>query len=225
MSVQKEHPGVSTLIGTPKEVRGRLSKSHAEQVLLVTFEHQSNQGTEILFENLSNMASSMYALFQQQQQSRSTLERLAEALAPQAPTSPRLLKEAAMLVKARKAVLESGDWLSAVELTQLAQLSTANPSSQPNKWKKAGRIFAIHHNGVDYFPAYGLDKDEDFRPLKALAQVIEVLDDHKNGWGMAFWFMSVNSFLGGKRPQDLLVSHPEQVINAARDEVQAVEHG
>jgi len=225
MSVQKEHPGVSTLIGTPKEVRGRLSKSHAEQVLLVTFEHQSNQGTEILFENLSNMASSMYALFQQQQQSRSTLERLAEALVPQAPTSPRLLKEAAMLVKARKAVLESGDWLSAVELTQLAQLSTANPSSQPNKWKKAGRIFAIHHNGVDYFPAYGLDKDEDFRPLKALAQVIEVFDDHKNGWGMAFWFMSVNSFLGGKRPQDLLVSHPEQVINAARDEVQAVEHG
>ena len=225
MSVQKEHPGVSTLIGTPKEVRGRLSKSHAEQVLVVSIEHQNNHGTEILFENLSNMASSMYALFQQQQQSRSTLERLAEALVPQAPTSPRLLKEAAMLVKARKAVLESGDWLSAVELTQLAQLSTANPSSQPNKWKKAGRIFAIHHNGVDYFPAYGLDKDEDFRPLKALAQVIEVLDDHKNGWGMAFWFMSVNSFLGGKRPQDLLVSHPEQVINAARDEVQAVEHG
>ena len=130
-----------------------------------------------------------------------------------------------MLVKARKAVLESGDWLSAAELTQLAQLSTANPSSQPNKWKKAGRIFAIHHNGVDYFPGYGLDKDEDFRPLKALSQVIEVFDGHKNGWGMAFWFMSVNSFLGGKRPQDLLVSQPEKVIDAARDEVQAETHG
>lgn len=225
MSVQKEHLGVSTLIGTPKEVRGRLSKSHAEQVLVVTFEHQNHHGTEILFENLSNMASSMYALFQQQYQSRSTLERLAEALLPPTPTPPRILKEAAMLVKARKAVLESGDWLSAIELTALAQLSTANPSSQPNKWKKAGRIFAIHHNGVDYFPAYGLDKDEDFRPLKTLAQVIEVFDGNKNGWGMAFWFMSVNSFLGGKRPQDLLLSHPEQVIDAAKDEVQAVEHG
>lgn len=225
MSVQKEHPGVSTLIGTPKEVRGRLSKSHAEQVLVVSFERQNHQETEVLFENLSNMASSMYALFQQQYQSRATLERLAEALVPQTPASPRIMKEAAMLVKARKAVLESGDWLSAVELTQLAQLSAANPSSQPNKWKKAGRIFAIHHNGVDYFPAYGLDKDEDFRPLKALAQVIAVFNGNKNGWGMAFWFMSVNSFLGGKRPQDLLVSHPDQVIAAAKDEVQAVVHG
>ncbi|WP_299999642.1 hypothetical protein [uncultured Cedecea sp.] len=225
MSIHKEPTGVSTLIGTPKEVRGRLSRSHAEQVLLVSFEHQNSHGTEILFENLSNMASSMYALFQQQQQSSATLERLAEALVPPTPASPRILKEVAMLVKARKAVLESGDWLSAAELAQLAQLSTANPSAQPNKWKRGGRIFAIHHSGVDYFPAYGLNRDEGFRPLKALAQVIEIFADHKNGWGMAFWFMSVNSFLGGKRPQDLLVSHPEQVIAAARDEIQAPEHG
>ena len=224
MSVQKAHPGVSTLIGTPKEVRISLGKSHAEQVLVVAFEHQNHRGTKVLIENLSNVASSMFGLFQQHQ-SRATLERLAEALVPPAPTPPRIIKEAAMLIKARKAVLESGDWLSAVELTQLAQLSTANPSAQPNKWKKAGRIFAIHHNGVDYFPAYGLDQDEGFRPLKALAQVIEVFDGHKDGWGMAFWFLSVNSFLGGKRPQDLLATRPERVIAAARDEVQGIGHG
>ena len=224
MSVHKEHPGVSTLIGTPKEVTVRLGKSHAEYALVVTFEHQNHSGARVLMENLSNMASSMFELFQQHQ-SRVTLERLAEALVPSTPAPPRILKEAAMLIKARKAVLESGDWLTAAELTQLAQLSTANPSAQPNKWKKAGRIFAIHHNGVDYFPAYGLDKDEGFRPLKALAQVIEVFDGHKDGWGMAFWFLSANSFLGGKRPQDLLATQPERVIAAARDEVQGVEHG
>jgi len=42
---------------------------------------------------------------------------------------------------------------------------------------------------------------------------------------MAYWFMSSNSFLGGKRPQDLLMSAPEKVIAAAQDEVQAVAHG
>lgn len=223
MTIQKEHYGVSTLIGTPKEVRGRLDKSHAEQVLVVAFEHQ-NHGTKVLFENLSNMASSMLGVFQQHQ-SRATLQRLAEALVPSTPTSPHIIKEVAMLVKARKAVLESGDWLTAAELTELAQLSTANPSAQPNKWKKAGRIFAIHHNGVDYFPAYGLNKNEGFRPLKSLADVIEVFKDHKDGWGMAFWFLSANSFLGGKRPQDMLATQPEQVIAAARDEVQGPEHG
>ena len=225
MSVNKDHFGVSTLIGTPKEARFSLSKSHAEQVLVVTFEHQNHRGTKVLFENLSNMASSMFGLFQQQQESRATLERLAEALVPPTPAPARILKEAAMLVKARKAVLESGDWVNAAELAQLAQLSTANPSAQPNKWKKGGRIFAIHHNGVDYFPAYGLNKDEDFRPLKALAQVIEVFEGKKNGWGMAFWFMSANSYLGGKRPQDLLTTDPDRVIAAALDEVQGVAHG
>ncbi|HDC4501870.1 hypothetical protein [Enterobacter kobei] len=224
MSVQKEHPGVSTLTGTPKEVRIRLGKSHAEQVLVVSLEHLSRSGSKIFIENLSSVASSMFGLLQEQQ-SRNSLQRLAEALVPRTPAPPRLIKEAAMLIKARKAVLDSGDWLSAAELTQLAQLSTTNPSAQPNKWKKSGQIFAIHHNGVDYFPGYGLDRDANFRPLKALAQVIEVFDGHKDGWGMAFWFLSANSFLGGKRPQDLLATDPERVIAAARDEVQGVEHG
>ncbi len=139
--------------------------------------------------------------------------------------APRLLKEAAMLVRARKAVLESGDWLTAADIAQLAGLSTRNPSAQPNKWKKQGQIFAIHHGGVDYFPGYGLDRDTGFRPVKALARIIKPFDGHKDGWGMAYWFRSDNSFLGGKRPQDLLASEPERVVEAAMDEVQEITHG
>ena len=130
-----------------------------------------------------------------------------------------------MLVAARKAVLASGDWLNAAELAQLAGLSPRNPSAQPNKWKKQGQIFAIHHNGVDYFPGYGLDPDNAFRPLKALAGILLVLAPHKDGWGMAYWFMSANGFLGGQRPQDLLRTDPDRVLAAARDEVMGVLHG
>jgi hypothetical protein len=42
---------------------------------------------------------------------------------------------------------------------------------------------------------------------------------------MAYWLHSVNSFLGGNRPQDLLATTPERVIEAALDEVQEVAHG
>jgi len=91
--------------------------------------------------------------------------------------------------------------------------------------EKQGLIFAIHHNGTDYFPDYGLDRDASFRPLKTMARVIEVLAGHKDAWGMAYWFLSANSFLGGKRPQDLLATAPDRVIEAARDEVQEVAHG
>jgi hypothetical protein len=130
-----------------------------------------------------------------------------------------------MLVQARKAVLESGDWLSAADIAQVAQLSTRNPSAQPNKWKKQGQTFAINHGGVDYFPGYGLDPDTSYRPLKALAKVIEIFEGHKDSWGMAYWFRSDNSFLGGKKPQDLLASVPDRVIDAALDEIQGIAHG
>ncbi|WP_288473513.1 hypothetical protein, partial [uncultured Pseudomonas sp.] len=158
-------------------------------------------------------------------QHRESLERLAEVLVPRTPPSPRLLREASMLVQARKAVLESGDWLTAAQLAQLAGLSTRNPSAQPNKWKKQGQIFAISHNGIDYFPGYGLNAEAGFRPLKPLAKVIEVFTGHKDGWGMAYWFRSENGYLGGKRPQDLLASAPQRVIAAAEDEIQEVAHG
>ncbi len=224
MNVVIDHPGVSTLVGTPKEVQARLGKSHADQVLLVTFDHIRPRVLEALAANVANMTSSMFELMLEHHD-RESIERLVDVLMPRTPPSPRLLKEAVMLVQARKAVLESGDWLTAAEVAQLAELSTRNPSAQPNKWKKQGQIFAINHGGVDYFPGYGLDRNAGFRPSKAMTKVIEVLARNKDSWGMAYWFRSDNSFLGGKKPQDLLASEPERVIEAAMDEIQKIAHG
>ena len=224
MSIVADQPGVSTLVGTPKEVQIRLGESHAERVLVVEFDNVNPDSFQSLAENFSNMASSMFGVLLERHDKES-LQRLAEVLMPRTPPSPRLLKEAAMLVQARKAVLESGDWLTAAEIAHLAGLSTRNPSAQPNKWKKQGLVFSIHHVGVDYFPSYGLDRDASFRPVKSLAKIIAAFSSHKDGWGMAYWFRSDNSLLGGKRPQDLLASAPERVLEAALDEVQAIAHG
>lgn len=90
--------------------------------------------------------------------------------------------------------------------------------------EKQWQIFAISHNGSDYFPGYGLDAAAGFRPLKSLANVIEAIGDHKDGWGLAYWFRSDNSFLGGARPQDLLACSPGRVIAAALDEIQEIAH-
>ena len=218
MNMVAERPGFYAVAGTPQEVREQLGKSDAQQVLAVSFRQLDPQAFQSLAENMGHVASSLLEALSQRQ-------RLAEALVPPAPASPRLLREAAMLVAARKAVLASGDWLSATELASLAGFSPRNPSAQPNKWKRQGQIFAIHHKGIDYFPGFGLDPDRGFRPLKALADVIGILAGHKDGWGMAYWFQSVNGFLGGKRPQDLLATDPDRVIAAARDEVQGVLHG
>ncbi|WP_349745062.1 hypothetical protein [Roseateles cavernae] len=224
MGVAADHVGVSASVGTPKEVQARLGRSQADRVLVLEFDSIEPSDFAALADNFTNVASSMFEVLIERQD-RGSIERLAEVLVPRTPPSPRLLKEASMLVQARKAVLESGDWLTAAQIAQLAGLSTRNPSAQPNKWKKQGQIFAINHGGVDYFPGYGLDRDAGFRPLKPLAKVIEVFAGHKDGWGQAYWFRSENSFLGGKRPQDLLASAPDRVIGAAMDELQEVSHG
>lgn len=215
---------VSTLAGTPEEVRARLEESHADHVLVVEFGHVKPKDFQILANGLKNVASSMLSTLRVIQEEDS-LVRLAEALVPRSIPSPREIKEAAMLGNARKTVLESGDWANAVDIAKLAGLSSRNPSAQPNKWKKQGQIFAIKEKGVDYFPLYGLDREANYRPVKALAKIIEIFNAHKDDWGMAYWFHSDNSFLGGARPQDLLASAPERVIEAAMDEIQEVAHG
>jgi len=138
------------------------------------------------------------------------------------PNAPRPQDK---LIEARKAVLESGDWLTATQIAEMADFGADNPSAQPNKWKKDGQIFAVHHRGVDYFPGYALNPSTDYRPTKNLAGVLSVLREQKDDWGLAYWFASVNSFLGGKRPQDLLISEPDRVLAAAKDEVAGILHG
>jgi len=88
--------------------------------------------------------------------------------------------------------------------------------------EKAGADLCHQSRGGDYFPGYGLDPDAGYRPFKALAKVIEAFGGHKDGWGLAYWFRSDTSFLGGKRPQDLLASAPDRVIAAALDEIQVL---
>lgn len=225
MNALTQHPGVSALVGTPQEIKQYLGKSKADSVLVVSVSQQENPGyIRCLFDNLTAIACSMADVLSQEPE-KQALEKIVSALLPPEPVPPALLKEAAMLARARKAVLESGHWLTAANIAGLAGFSTTNPAAQPNKWKKQGRIFAVRHNNADYFPDYALDQNAGFRPLKTMAPLIEILSSQKDAWGMAYWFMSLNSFLGGQRPQDLLLSAPEKVIAAAQDEINGVTHG
>jgi len=214
---------VSAVSGTAREMRGQLEKTVAERLIVVEVEHASEHAMRAMAETMTSIA--MLVDTSLKVHDRHLLECLVDALVAKTPPSPNLIKEAGMIARSRQAVLEGADWLTAVQVATLAELSLSNPSTQPNKWKRQRQIFAIHHHGVDYFPGYGLDPNTSYRPLKALSEVLEVFDGQKDGWGLAYWFLSANSFLGGQRPQDLLASRPDRVIAAARDEVQEVAHG
>lgn len=130
-----------------------------------------------------------------------------------------------MLICAKRAVLNSTRWLSATEIKDLHGFNDKSPAEQPAEWLREGKIFSIHHDGAEYFPSYALDGMSGYRPLEIMSDVLKVFGATKDGWGIAFWFASVNGFLGGKRPQDLLTLQPGEVLAAAYDELQGIAHG
>ncbi|EPU8564774.1 hypothetical protein ACVZYT_002520 [Yersinia enterocolitica] len=108
-------------------------------------------------------------------------------------------------------------------MSEKASFKNTNPSAGPNRWKSAGRIFALQLNGKDKYPEYALD--EGFRPIPVVKKVISLLGEKKTPWGLAIWFGSENSWLGGKKPKDVLATMPKQVLLAAQAEAEGGAHG
>ena len=214
---------VGTLAGTPREIGEQLRRSGAERAIALTFAHESERTVQAIADALGSLAPMVAGLIKRRQ--RDALAKIVDALVPTVPLPEHMLVEARMTAHARGEVLASGDWLTAAQVAELAGFSTSNLSAQPNKWKRDGQIFAIRHRGLDYFPAYGLDTEAGFRPLKSLGPILAVFGEEKDGWGLAYWFASANSFLGGKRPQDVMAKSADRVRAAAVDELAETAHG
>ncbi|MGR1222017.1 hypothetical protein ACUVMQ_03500 [Aeromonas veronii] len=120
-------------------------------------------------------------------------------------------------------VLSLSAWLTAQQVSDNAGHKGTNASALPNKWKKAGKIFTISAGGKDLFPAYGFGIDG--KPLPKMKEILAILAAHRTALVIAAWFVSANSWLGGKTPMDELAERPLDVLRAARMEVAPVEHG
>ncbi len=144
--------------------------------------------------------------------------------ADMARKNPIARREAEMLAFAMVAVFEDADWLTAAQVAAIAGSTEKDLSAKLQEAAADGAIFFIRRSGNDYFPGYALDPEQCYRPYQAIRTVIEQLTPAKNGWSLAFWFQSINSFLGGKRPMDLLAERPDEVIAAAADESMGITH-
>lgn len=137
---------------------------------------------------------------------------------------PTPLREAEMLALAEVAIFQDAHWLTAAQVAALALSTEKNTRAQLQDAEVDGGIFVIRRDGIDYFPGYALDAEQGYRPYRAVRAVIEHFQTAKEGCGLAFWFQSVNSFLGGKRPMDSLAEKPDEVIAAAADESMGITH-
>jgi hypothetical protein len=211
------------MIGTGKEVQLALDNAPEARVVAVRMQTQSTEQAAAAESVFTRVAEYLPQLIEKRYQE--TIQKFVELVMPSVSISEAALAQVRMLIQARSAILQSGDFISPKEVSKLAGYSETNPSVYPNKWKRSGKIFAIQHENKDYFPFYALDPANGYQPRTAMGDVLRIFGHAKDSWGVALWFASLNSFLDDERPQDILATEPDRVVAAAEDEVAGIEHG
>ena len=208
--------------GEAQELAPALEKSEAQALVFVSHARRDDEWTKTVFQTLKRASEMIEVLIDKRQED--SWEALIAALTPDVPLTSNRLIEAKMFAQAMKGILESDDFARASDIAEVGHFSKTNPSSQPNRWKKAGLIFAVPYKGADLYPLYALDLTEGAKPLPVMEDVLNILRE-KDDWQKAFWFASVNTYLKNKMPKDLLKSKPQEVLRAAEIEAAGVQHG
>jgi hypothetical protein len=208
--------------GEAQELAHGLENSKAHALVFVSHAHRDDEWTKTVFETLKRASELIEVLIDKR--GENSWDALIEALTPDVPLTSNRMIEAKMFAQAMKGVLESEDFVRAADIAEIGHFSKTNPSSQPNRWKKAGLIFAVPYKGADLYPLYALELAEGAKPLPIMESVLNVLRD-KDDWQKAFWFSSVNTYLKNKMPKELLKSKPQEVLRAAEIEAAGVQHG
>lgn len=157
------------------------------------------------------------------QQRKAEIEQLVAALAPKLRRlGEGETRQALLNAKFRTTFLEQHPTLTSAELAELAGSTARNRAAMANRWKGEGRVFSVAHEGTDLFPAFQFDAHGAPQPL--VKTLLSIFAGHRKGWEVAAWLVHPNGWLPkAAKPIDLLDSAPEQVIEAAKRDVEPFE--
>ncbi|MCL2161570.1 MAG: hypothetical protein FWH56_11105 [Betaproteobacteria bacterium] len=123
------------------------------------------------------------------------------------------------LAARRAATLNEFGYFTAEQLAEANRSRAANRGALADNWRKRRQVFAVQHPDKslrerDVYPAFQFTNHQ---PVKAVREILAAFGERKESWKLALWFTSNNGGLpDSARPVDLLGSHPEAVIEAAR---------
>ncbi len=117
---------------------------------------------------------------------------------------------AALQAAAQRLIADGCSWITASQLAQWAGVSPATL----DQWKRDKRIFSVMRQGIEVFPEYLFDAQH--RSLPAVEATLLLLHEY-DGDRLAAWFESTSSFLGGRRPRELLAADPQAGLRRRRE--------
>ncbi|WP_141508667.1 hypothetical protein [Ramlibacter sp. WS9] len=108
-------------------------------------------------------------------------------------------------------IYEGTEWLTAHQVASRAGVAVGSV----RRWKAQRKLFSIWLAGRSVYPAYAFDRVRQWRPLAVVAEVLSAAPEWAPGYTAAF-FESTSSFLGGRRPREILSLDPRRAIAAAK---------
>lgn len=150
----------------------------------------------------------------------SELQRLVDASESQENKAAAI--EARMRTKAVEMVMGGTSWFTASDLFAELAKKPSNVHTVASRWLEQGRIFALEKNGVRIYPRYAFDAMVE--PVPILREVLKVLQG-RSPFQVAAWFESTSTYLGGKRPREVLEQDGLAVVMAAQRMMEGAVHG
>ncbi|PLC49566.1 hypothetical protein CR159_11530 [Pollutimonas subterranea] len=138
------------------------------------------------------------------------------------PMRRAVASRASLESRAIEIVLNATEWYSAEEIGLKRNAQAKNPHGIVSRWHSEGKLFAIEREGKRFYPAYAFD--EFWQPRPVIGDVISTLEG-ASPFRIASWFSSDCSYLGSRRPMDLVASQPDEVVAAAMDHAVGPVHG
>lgn len=147
--------------------------------------------------------------------------RLVDALMPEsiAVPTPAAVLQARRNAEARSALLDEFGALRSHEVADLAESRASNRAALANRWRAENRLVAVPVRDELLYPGFQFNAEG--KPKPVIGPTIGWLrsDPHITDWQVALWFVTPTSWLGGRRPVDILDEQPDAIIDAARREV------
>lgn len=135
-----------------------------------------------------------------------------------APPNTAMLKQARFNAEARAALIRDHGALTSAQIHDLYGTNARNKAALATRWRNEGKILGVDYRGERLYPAFQFAADG--RPHSVIASVLSLFGPDTGEWQIALWFVTPNGWLDGKRPIDIMISDPDAVVEAARDEAE-----
>ena len=202
--------------GTGEEVAHVLDRTRDARVVAVRIENADEEQAAAAQRVFSRVAEFLPQLIETRQQE--AFKKIIESLMPSVAPSASARAQIQMLVAARTSILKSGDFISPKKSLTWRIIVRRIPQSIQTSGNRAARFSRFKTKAMTISRSTRSIQRTGINLVLKSRKCFESLGASKGQLGHRLMVCFLNSFLDDERPQDVLATDPDRVVEAAQDE-------